>query len=84
MKSLGKLFIGFFADQNGNGSRKAMAMYISFFFLWIMVNGSLEGKVIDPYILGSIFVIILFTLGAITTEWITKNYKNESLSNSKS
>lgn len=75
MKTLFKLFAGFVSDQDGNGSRKAMAMYICMYFLFLMVNGSLDGKVIDPYLMGSILVIILFCLGAITAEWITKNYK---------
>lgn len=81
MKAAFKLFAGFVSDQGGNGSRKAMAMYICLYFLFLMVNGSLEGKTVDPYLMGSILIIILFCLGAITAEWITKNYKPNNTAN---
>jgi len=63
---------GFFEDQSNNASRKAAALYISFGLLYMLVKGSLDGKVINDYILYTVVIIILFCLGAITAEYLVK------------
>jgi hypothetical protein len=78
MKSFFKLISGFFADQDGNGSRKAVGLYLGMYMLWMMVKASIDGKVVNEYILGAIVIIVLFCLGAITAEWITKNWNPKS------
>ena len=74
MKAFFKLISGFFADQDGNGSRKAIGLYAGLYMLYMFVRASIDGKVINEYVLGAIVIVVLFCLGAITAEWITKNY----------
>lgn len=76
MKALFKLLSGFVSDQNGNGSRKAMALYASLFFLYMQIQANINNpdKAVDPYLIGANMIIILFCLGAISAEWITKNW----------
>lgn len=75
-----KLVSGFVADQNGNGSRKAITLYASLYLLYIMIKASFDSKPINEYLLFSVLIIILFCLGAITTEWVTKNWKSPTQS----
>lgn len=63
---------GFFSDQKGNASRKAIALYISLFIFSQIVKGMLEGKEINETVVLYLVVVILFCLGAITAELIGK------------
>jgi len=74
MKAFLKIISGFFTDQDGNGSRKAAGLYLSMYMLYMLVRASIDGKPVNEYILSAIVIIVLFCLGAITAEWITKNY----------
>jgi hypothetical protein len=65
-------FAGFFEDQKGSASSKRAALYLSFGLLYLLVNGSLEGKSIDINILLVIGGLILFLVGAVTSEFFNK------------
>lgn len=69
MKILIKWFAGFFEDQSGSGSSKRIALYVCLWYLKIMITGSLESKPIDQTLLAAIVLVILFCLGAITSEF---------------
>lgn len=63
-------FAGFFEDQNGGaGSSKRIALYVSLFYLYLIVKGSLDGKKVDEMVLWGVIVIILITIGAVTSEF---------------
>jgi hypothetical protein len=65
-------FAGFFEDQKGSASSKRASLYISFFFMYLLVKGSLDGKNIDLNILLVIGGLILFLVGAVTSEFFNK------------
>ena len=67
---------GFFEDQTGSASAKRALGYIAMIYLGLMVKGSLEGKMINEYVLFAVVGIILFSLGAITSEFFTMYGKN--------
>lgn len=68
-----KWFAGFFQDQKGAASRKAAVLYICMFYLYRLIDGSMEGKVINETILLYLLFIILFCLGAISSEFFKNN-----------
>lgn len=65
-------FAGFFEDQGDRGSSKRVSLYICLYYLSLIIKGSLDGKNIDHNILILVGVVILFSLGAITTEFLNK------------
>lgn len=72
-----KLFIwlaGFAEDQKGSASSKRFTLYtfLYFFFMQVKasVNGTLGSEEINKYILYGTVVVILFLIGAITTEFV--------------
>lgn len=75
MKWLG----GAFEDQDGGFSRKAAIGYVAMLYLGKLVDGSLNGKEINEYVIFTIAGIILFSIGAITSEFFAKysSPKNE-------
>jgi len=74
-----KWFAGFFEDQAGTASSKRSVLYIAMFFLYLLLKGSLEGKTIDQQILYCVVGIILFCVGAVTSEFFNnKNITNIS------
>lgn len=68
-KNLENTFLGFFQDSNGKGSRKATTLYACLAFLGIVVIGE---KSVSYEILGTLVIIILWCLGAITREHVGK------------
>lgn len=72
-----KWFAGFFEDGKSSASSKRLALYICLFYLYLMVMGSLEGKPIEQNILFTVGAIVLFCVGAITTEAISKVYESK-------
>jgi hypothetical protein len=44
--------------------------------MWMLVSGSLEGKTIDQQVLFTIGGIILFLIGAVTSEFFSDKYKD--------
>ena len=76
-------FAGFFEDSNNNSSSKRLSLYVCLFFLWMIVKGSLENKKIDDNVLFIVCGIILFDIGAITSEIFTKIVDNKNASFTK-
>jgi hypothetical protein len=70
MKTLIKWFAGFFEDQTGSASSKRATLYICLFFLWRIIENSIDGKKLgDTDILYFVVGIILFCIGAVTAEF---------------
>jgi len=70
-----KWFAAFLEDQGGNPSSKRMIGYFSCYLLLIIVKASLDGKNIDQNILLAVVGIILFSIGAITSEFFKEKLK---------
>jgi len=68
MKSI-KWVAGFFEDQAGTGSSKRLAMYIALYYLKIIIDGNLNDNQVSEEVLFAVVVIILFSIGAITSEF---------------
>lgn len=66
-----KWFAGFFEDTKGSASSKRAALYICLFFFYMIINGSLDGKSIDQQVLFMTTGLILFLVGAVTSEYFT-------------
>lgn len=64
-----KWFGGFFEDQNNSASSKRATLYVCLFFLYLIVKESLVGAKIDLNVLLIVAAIILFCLGAVTSEF---------------
>jgi len=75
-----KWIAGFFEDQEGGASSKRVLGYIAMAYLGLIVNGSLNSKPVNEYVLFTVAGIILFSIGAITSEFFTKygSPKNEN------
>lgn len=68
-------FTGFFEDQTGSSSSKRAIGYLAMFYLFLIVKGSLDGKPINSEVLYLVSGIVLFSLGAITSEFFAKKGK---------
>lgn len=66
---------GFFQDQRGNSSRKALTLYIFVFFFGMEVNANINGVKIDTEILFATVGVILFSIGAVTAEYFNDHKK---------
>lgn len=75
MKKIIIWFAGVFEDKAGSASSKRMTLFICLFFLWMLVKGSLEGKPVDEQVLYTIGGIILFLIGAVTSEFFSDKLK---------
>lgn len=73
MKSIIKWFAGFFEDKAGSASSKRATLYISLFFEYVIIQGNLEGKTVDDMLLYVNTLVILFCLGAVTSEFFKEN-----------
>lgn len=62
----------FFEDQEGGASSKRIIGYVAMCFLGLIVHGSLNGKPVNDTVLFVVAGIILFSIGAVTTEFFTK------------
>lgn len=76
-------FAGFFEDQKGSASSKRATLYISLFFFYLIIDGSLHGKVVDTQVLFMTTGLILFCIGAVTSEYFSKQKKEEVASPEK-
>jgi hypothetical protein len=72
-----KWFSGFFEDQGNYASSKRLTLYIALFYFGFLVRGSLDGKVINDEVLFTTGGIILFCIGAVTSEFFKKSNKSE-------
>lgn len=70
-------FAGFFEDQKGFASSKRATLYVSLFFFYLLIQGSLDGKIIDAQVLFMTTGLILFCIGAVTSEYFSKQPKKE-------
>lgn len=65
-------FAGFFEDQKGTASSKRLTLYVCLAFLYLLVRGSLDGKPVDFNVLVVVAGIILFIIGAVTSEFFSR------------
>ena len=63
---------GIMEDQGGIPSFKRFVVSVFVFFFYLLIRGSLDGKVVNENILFVCGAIILFGIGAITSEFIAK------------
>lgn len=74
--SVVKWFAGFFQDVKNSASSKRLITYVATYLLSVIVFAAKEGKWesngINAQIFWGIIVIVLFGIGAITTESINK------------
>ena len=77
MIKLVKWFAGIFEDQAGSASSKRITLFIALYFFWMLVKGSLEGKVVNQDVLFVTGGLVLFCVGAVTSEFLMKNYQNK-------
>ena len=59
----------FFQDQENSSSSKRLILFIFTFIFWMEVKSSLAGATIDPQILYATIGVILFCIGAATSEF---------------
>lgn len=64
-----KWFAGFAQDQNGSASSKRLGLYIGLWYLGMIVKGSISGKTVNSEVLYMVGGIVLFCIGAVTTEF---------------
>lgn len=72
MKQAIKWLGGFFEDQGSSASSKRIIVYVCLYYLYLLVRASINGKVIDQTVLFVVAGIILFGIGAITSEFFKK------------
>jgi hypothetical protein len=72
MKNLFKWFAGFFEDQGNSASSKRLVLYIFTFIFWMEVKANIAGTKIDDQILYATIGVILFCIGAVTSEFFAK------------
>lgn len=75
LKVLYGFFSGFFQDQKGNSSRKAAALFICLYFTNKLINKVDADDESFKYVWFGMVGIILFVLGAITSEFFDKFVK---------
>lgn len=73
MKKFIQWFAGFFEDQGDGASSKRATLYVVLYLLYMQVSASVKGTLpnqeINKYILYGTVVLILFLIGAITSEF---------------
>jgi predicted membrane channel-forming protein YqfA (hemolysin III family) len=70
-------FADFFQDQDGGSSSKRLTLYVCLGFLWMIIRGNLQGKTVDETVLFTVAGLILFLVGAVTSEFLMKNFKKK-------
>ncbi len=64
-----KWLAGLLEDQAGSASSKRLVLYIFTYIFFMIVKANLAGSTIDPQILYATIGVILFCIGAVTTEF---------------
>ena len=54
MKKVVLWIAAIFEDQKGSASSKRVSLFIAWFFMWMIVKGSLDGKPVDQQVLFTI------------------------------
>ena len=75
MKKLISWLAGIMEDKTGSASSKRLIVFIFTYIFFMEVKASLDGKIIDPQILYATIVVILFGIGAVTTEFFSDKIK---------
>lgn len=70
-----KWFAGFFQDQGDSASSKRLVLYIFTFIFWMEVKANIAGVKIDDQILYATIGVILFCIGAVTSEFFSDKFK---------
>ncbi len=65
-------FAGFFEDDKGSASSKRAALYVCLFYLYLIIRGNLQGQTVDQQVLFCVTGLILFCVGAVTSEFFSK------------
>jgi len=77
MMKLTKWFAGFFEDQAGSASSKRLVLYIFVFIFWMEVKANIAGSKLDEQILYATIGVILFCIGAVTSEFFKTKSKQD-------
>lgn len=81
MKTLFGFLGGFFQDQRGNSSSKRLILFVFTFYYFLilkdsqqtmLVNGIVAGKPVNELVFYGTIGVILFCLGAVTSEILAK------------
>lgn len=70
-------FAGFLQDQGNSASSKRLIAYICTYYLYMIVRDSLKGAKVDLNVLLVVGGVILFSIGAIASEFITNNWNKK-------
>jgi hypothetical protein len=70
-----KWFAGFLQDQGNSASSKRLILFIFTYIFYMEVKASLTGVIVDPQILYATIGVILFCIGAVTTEFFSDKIK---------
>jgi hypothetical protein len=77
MKAVVKWFAGILEDQAGSASSKRLILFIFTYIFFMIVKSSLSGVVVDPQILYATIGVILFCIGAVTSEFFQNTIKKD-------
>ena len=73
MKKVIQWFAGFMQDQGKSASSKRLVLYIFVYIYYLQVNASLAGVILDKTLIYATIGVILFGIGAVTSEFF-KDY----------
>ncbi len=68
-----KWISGIMEDKAGTASSKRLVLFIFTYIFWMEVQANIRGVIIDPQILYATIGVILFSIGAVTTEFFSEN-----------
>jgi hypothetical protein len=69
MKKALAWILSIFEDHRGSASSKRFVLFICMYFLFLLTRGSIDGKTVNQDVLFTIAGIILFCIGAVTSEF---------------
>lgn len=75
MRTVIRYIADFLVDQKGSSSSKRLILIVAMFYLYMFVKGSLNGQPIDQNVLLAVVGIILFSIGAVTSEFFSNKFK---------
>jgi len=73
-----KWLAGILEDQVGSASSKRLVLFIFTYIFFMEVKANITGTMIDPQILYATVGVILFCIGAVTTEFFSKPNGNQT------
>jgi len=75
MKTIIKWFAGILEDQAGSASSKRLILFIFAYIFWMEVKANIAGIKIDEQVLYATIGVILFCIGAVTSEFFSDKVK---------